>query len=78
MNKGKAKAKASASTGKAKAQPAAPPQGRKRKPCVQDEWTRLTWRVRLSDGSSKGFRYTADTKEAVRQEAEKFLEASSE
>ena len=83
-NEGKAKAQASASKAggvsvaksKPKA-PAAPPQGRKRKPSVQEEMSRLTWRVRLSDGTSKGFKYTLETEEGAHQEAEKFLEANS-
>ena len=62
--------------GKTKA-PATPNEGRKRKTCVWGETTRMTWRVRLGDGSSKGFKYTTETKESARQEAQQYLDANT-
>ena len=51
----------------------APAGGLKRKG-LQDERTRGNFRVRLSDGSSHGFKYTAETKDEVRLEAIRFLD----
>ena len=61
------KAKAHAAAGKAKA-PA-----KRLRSGLQHEASRKTFRVRLSDGSSVGFKYEDDTMEVKKLEAEAFL-----
>ena len=56
---------------KAKGAPAPPA---KRKSKIVDEATRGNYRVRLPDGTSKGFVYTAANKQAKLAEAQTFLE----
>ena len=46
---------------------------RKRKARVDEELSRKTFRVRLADGTSKGFRYTGTNREAVKADAEEFF-----
>ena len=80
--KGKAKAKQAPETAKkappaTKATPSSGPKGAKRsrgKDEFQDEATRMTVRVRLVDGSSKGFRYSSiEDKPRAIEEATAFL-----
>ena len=73
----KAGRKAPAAAAKRKAPPAAAPKAFKRsreEELLQDEVTRMTYRVRLTDGSSKGFKYSSiDEKPRVKEQAVAFL-----
>ena len=77
--KPKAKPKAIKDRASAPEPAAAKAPGKRNRAGIQDESTRQTMRARLTDGTSKGFKYTDDADRArARTKAEEFIKSNGE